>query len=214
MTDIDVLIVGGGISGLSIAWYLAQAGVSVEVWEQDTRPGGKIQSIKANGYLTESAASMILNHRPEVSQFLKNTGLEAKKSLRAETANRYLVHNGHLLALPLKLGAMVMSPLWSLQGKLQMLKEPFIRKGGHAQETVSEFICRRFGREVLEKAMGAFVTGTLASDPDLANAYAVLPRLTALEQRYGSITKGIFLHKILGHRTACLTQAFSFQGGM
>jgi len=214
MTDIDVLIVGGGISGLSIAWWLAQAGVYVEVWEQDNRPGGKIKSVKKDGYLTEQAASMILNFRPEVTNFMTASGLEAHKVLRADMANRYLVHDGQLLSLPMKLGAMIMSPLWSLRGKLRMLMEPFIPKGGNAQETVSKFITRRLGHEVLEKAMGSFVSGTLASDPDLANAYAVLPRLTALEQRYGSFTLGMLIHKLLRRRTATITEGFSFQGGM
>jgi oxygen-dependent protoporphyrinogen oxidase len=129
-------------------------------------------------------------------------------------ANRYLVHNKQLLSLPIKLGAMIMSPLWSFHGKLRMLTEPFIPKGGNAQETVSEFITRRLGHEVLEKAMGSFVSGTLASDPDLANAYAVLPRLTALEQHYGSFALGILINKLLQRKTATITEAFSFQGGM
>ncbi|MDM8558621.1 protoporphyrinogen oxidase [Candidatus Parabeggiatoa sp. HSG14] len=214
MTDIDVLIVGGGISGLSIAWWLAQAGISVEVWEQETRPGGKIQSVKADGYLTEQAASIVMNFRPEVSQFMIASGLEAYKMPRADTTNRYLVHDGQLLSLPMKLMPMIMSPLWSLRGKLRMFTEPFIPKGGHAQETVTEFITRRLGSEVLEKAMGSYITGTLASDPDLANAYAVLPRLTALEQRYGSIALGVLINKVLRRRTAAITEAFSFQGGM
>lgn len=214
MTDVDVLIVGGGISGLSIAWWLAQAGISVEVWEQDTRPGGKIQSVKADGYLTEQAASMVMNFRPEVTQFMRKSGLDTYKVLRADTANRYLVHDGQLLPLPMKLIPMIMSPLWSLHGKLRMFVEPFIPKGGHAQETVTEFITRRLGSEVLEKAMGSYITGTLASDPDLANAYTVLPRLTGLEQRYGSIALGVLIYKILRRRTASFTEAFSFQGGV
>ncbi|RKZ43590.1 MAG: protoporphyrinogen oxidase [Candidatus Parabeggiatoa sp. nov. 3] len=214
MNDIDVLIVGGGISGLSVAWWLAQADISVEVWEQDTRLGGKIQSVRADGYLTEQAASMVLNFLPTVSQFMRESGFEAHKTLRADIANRYLVHEGRLLSLPMKLVPMIMSPLWSRRGKLRFLIEPFIPRRRDAQETVSEFITRRLGTEVLEKALGPFVTGTLASDPDKANAYSVLPRLTALERRYGSLTLGVFIHKVLRRRTAAITEAFSFQGGM
>ncbi len=214
MNEIDILVIGGGISGLSVAGWLAQAGVSVEVWEQETRPGGKIQSISTEGYLMERAASMILNFRPEVTDFMEKSGLEAHKMLRTETANRYLVHKGQLLSLPMKLGPMITSPLWSLRGKLRLFLEPFITKGGKAQQTVSEFITRRLAYELLEKAMGPYVTGTLASDPDKANAYSVLPRLTALEQRYGSLTMGIFMHRLLQRRTASKTEAFSFKGGM
>lgn len=214
MNDLDVLVIGGGISGLSTAWWLTQAGASVEVWEQETRPGGKIQSVKVDGYLTEQAASMILNFQPTVTEFMVASGLEVRKTPRADIANRYLVHDGELLALPMKLGPMIMSPLWSLRAKLRMLIEPFIPKGGHAQETVSEFVTRRLGSEVLEKALGSYITGTLASDPDLANAYTVLPRLTALERRYGSLGLGVLIHKVLQRRTAVSTEAFSFQSGM
>lgn len=184
MTNIDVLVVGGGISGLSIAWWL------------------------------EQAASVIMNFRPEVTHLIHKSGLEATKVLRADTAHRYLVHNKQLLSLPIQLLPMLMSPLWSLRGKLRMLTEIGIPKRGHSQETVTEFITRRLGKEVLEKAMGSFITGTLASDPDLANAYAVLPRLTGLERRYGSITLGVLINKILRRKDTVITEAFSFQGGM
>ncbi|MDM8565609.1 protoporphyrinogen oxidase [Candidatus Halobeggiatoa sp. HSG11] len=214
MTDVEVLVVGGGISGLSIAWWLAQAGVSVEVWEQTSRPGGKIQTVKENGYLMEQAASVVMNFRPEITHFMQKSGLEAYKILRADTTNRYLVNNGKLLALPMQLIPMLMSPLWSWRGRLRMFSEIIIPKGGNAQETVSEFITRRLGKEVLEKAMDSFITGTLASDPALANAYAVLPRLTYLESRYGSIAVGVIMNKLLQRKTAAITEAFSFQGGM
>jgi len=216
MNDADVLVIGGGISGLSTAWWLAQSGLSVEVWEAAAHPGGKIQSDQQDGYLTEQAASLLMNFRPEVADMMRLAGLETKKTARASSAeaNRYLVHQGRLVSLPMRLGSLVSSPLWSWRGKLRLLLEPFIPSGEHECETVSEFITRRLGREMLDKAMDAFVAGTLAADPDHANAAATLPRLTALERRYGSLTAGVFMHRVLRRRTACRAETFSFQGGM
>ncbi|MBI5438364.1 MAG: protoporphyrinogen oxidase [Nitrosomonadales bacterium] len=216
MHDIDALIIGGGISGLSTAWWLAQSGLSVEVWEAAARPGGKIQSEQRDGYLTEQTASLLLNFRPEVADMVHLAGLEAKKAARttAAEANRYLVHQGRLVSLPMRLGGLVRSPLWSGRGKLRLLLEPFIPAGEHEGETVSEFITRRLGREMLDKVMDAFVAGILAADPDYANAAATLPRLTALERCYGSLTAGVFMHRVLRRRTACRAETFSFQGGM
>ncbi|MDE2310340.1 MAG: protoporphyrinogen oxidase [Betaproteobacteria bacterium] len=216
MDQVDVLIIGGGISGLASAWWLARSGLSVEVWEAKKRPGGKIMSTRQDGYLTERAASMVLNFRPEVAELVREAGLEPAKTARLPTAEarRYLLHQGRLNALPMRLGAMVTSPLWSLRGKLRLLAEPFIFSSGRADESVSEFITRRLGHEILEKAMEPFIAGTLAADADHASAAAVLPRLTALEQRYGSISAGVLVNRLLRRRTACTTDTFSFRGGM
>jgi len=216
MDRIDVLIIGGGISGLASAWWLARSGLSVEVWETKKRPGGKIMSTRQDGYLTERAASMVLNFRPEIVELVREAGLESAKTVRLPTAEgrRYLLHRGKLKALPMRLGAMVASPLWSMRGKLRLLAEPFIFSSGRADESVSEFVSRRLGHEILEKAMEPFIAGTLAADADQASAAAVLPRLTALERRYGSISLGVLVNRVLRRRTACTTDTFSFSGGM
>ncbi len=214
MNELDVLIIGGGISGLSIAQRLTREGACVEVWEKETRPGGKIQSDSEHGYLTEQAAAMVLNFRPEVNRFITESGLVDYKKPRADTSHRYIVDQGQLKKLPMKLGPMMASGMWSTRGKLRMMCEPFIPKNHCNNETVSEFISRRLGREVLDKAMGPYVSGPLASDPDLANASSILPRLVALEKRYGSIAMGIFVHRVLKRKTGTETEAFSFQDGM
>ena len=214
MNDVDVLVIGAGISGLAIAHLLAQTGVSVQVWEQGKRPGGKIRTEKHNGYLLEQAASMVLNFRPEVNRFLSESGLQQSKALLSPGTNRYLLHKGQLLKLPMKLGQMITSPMWSLQGKLRLLLEPFIPSSYDENETVSEFIRRRLGNEFLERAMEPYIAGTLASDAEHANAIATLPRLTALEKRYGNLTLGVFVHRVLGKRTATVQESFSFHGGM
>lgn len=214
--DCDVLVIGGGVSGLASAWWLAREGLSVEVWEAGERAGGKILSTRRDGYLTERAAAMVMNFRPEVVDLVRETGLEPAKTSRlpAAEARRYLLNRGELKALPMRLGAMLASPLWSYRAKLRLLLEPFILTSGQKDEPVSDFICRRLGREVLEKAMEPFVAGTLASDPDQTSAAAALPRLTALVQRYGSISTGILVNRILRRRTACTTDTFSFRGGI
>ena len=217
MSRTDVLIIGAGISGLSLAWWLTRQGLGVEVWEADKRIGGKIQTNQSDdGYITEQAASMLMNFRPEVTDLLRETGLETAKisRLAQAEARRYLLHNDQLTALPMHPGAMLFSPLWSLGGKLRLFLEPFIPPRYARDESVSEFISRRLGREMLEKAMEPFVAGTLAADPDLASAGACLPRLTALERKYGSITAGILVNRLLRRRTACRAETFSFRGGM
>lgn len=216
MRNQEVVVVGGGISGLSVAWWLAQAGIAVEVWEQEARPGGKILTREADGYLMERAASMMLNFRPEVSRMIASTQLDTAKVMcpGAPQDKRYLIQDGRLAPFPSRLASLMRSPLWSLRGRLRLLAEPFVPRGGHPAETVSQFISRRLGSEALEKAMEPFIAGPLASDPDLANAQAVLPRLTALERRYGSLALGAGLHHILQRRGAPIREMFSFRGGM
>src|SRR3989338_1858988 len=216
MDKVDVLIIGGGISGLASAWWLARGGLSVEVWEASRQAGGKIMSTRQDGYLNERAASMVLNFRSEIAELVREAGLESAKTARlpAAEARRYLLHQGCLQALPMRMGAMVASPLWSLRGKLRLLVEPFIFSSSRDDETVSKFITRRLGHEILEKAMEPFVAGTLAADADQASAAAVLPRLVALERRYGSITAGILINRVLRRRIASTTDTFSFNGGM
>ncbi|HDK38014.1 MAG TPA: protoporphyrinogen oxidase, partial [Thiolapillus brandeum] len=212
--ETQVLIIGGGISGLSTAWWLAQKGIAVELWEAAHRPGGKIRSRREAGYLTDDAAALLVNFRPQVDQMISRIGLDQHKQQRDESLKRYIIHNNQLTPVPMLLPTLLASPLWSLPAKLRLMREPFIPKGAHTGETVSQFIRRRLGQEILDTAMDAFVSGTLASDPDLAEAQSVLPRLTALEQRYGSLTMGMFINKVVKRRRANKADTFSFAGGM
>ncbi len=214
MSHPQVLILGAGISGLSTAWWLARQGVGVEIWEAGSRPGGKIRSRGENGYLMEDAAALLVNFRPEVDRLVAETGLDSCRLSRSNDLKRYILHRGGLKPIPMFLPALLASPLWSPRGKLRLMAEAFIPRSSREGESVSDFITRRLGREVLDTAMDAFVSGTLASDPDLAEARSVLPRLTALEDRYGSLTAGMFINKVLKRRRANNADTFSFRGGM
>jgi len=214
MNDIEVLVVGGGISGLAVAQRLGQQGIRVEVWDRATKPGGMVRSVRKDGYLTEQAAAMMLNFRPDVTRFIAEARLEDRKQPRIEVDHRYVISDGRLRELPMKMGPLLMSDIWSRRAKLRMMLEPLARRSRGGEESVSEFVRRRLGGEVLDKALGPYVAGLLASDPDRASAEAVLPRLVALERRWGSIVLGALIHRLLRRRSAVQTEAFSFQGGM
>jgi oxygen-dependent protoporphyrinogen oxidase len=213
MSNAEVLIIGGGISGLSTAWWLAQQGIQVELWERAPQLGGKICTNQDSGYTTEQAASLLVNFRPEVDRLIRKSGLGALKQSRGQDMKRYVVHQGRLAEVPMQLGRLALSPLWSNQSKLRLLAEVLVPRN-KAHESVSQFITRRLGREILETTLEPFIAGTLASDPDLADSRAVLPRLTALEQRYGSLTAGMFINRIIKRRRTNNSESFSFAGGM
>jgi len=214
MNEIEVLVVGGGISGLAVAQRLGQQGIHVEVWDRAAKPGGLVRSVRKDGYLTEQAAAMLLNFRPDVTRFISDTRLEDRKQPRIEVDHRYVISDGRLRELPMKMGPLLMSDIWSMRAKLRMILEPLARRSRGGEESVSEFVRRRLGGEVLDKALGPYVAGLLASDPDRASAEAVLPRLVALERRWGSIVLGALVHRLLRRRSAVQIEAFSFQGGM
>lgn len=214
MSAIDVLVVGGGVSGLATAWGLARRGLGVRVWESAPVAGGKIRSNRGHGYLTERAATLVAGPGRGAGGLIDALGLSASRCDRAGDATRYLLYEGRLVALEPKLGGMLSSPLWSARGRLRLALEPFMPsapRGG--EETVAALIRRRLGREALERAIEPYVGGPLASDVMQASAPAVLPRLVELERRYGSFALGLLARRLL-RRGRPAFEAFSFQGGM
>ena len=215
MRELDALVVGGGISGLAIAHCLARAGLSVEVWESADRIGGKISTTQREGFRLESAASMVVSCGSEIDHFLHSAGLQASKRPRAPTAKRYVLHADRLHEVPSRLGDLMKTPLLSTVGKLRLLAEPLVPRGGNPHESVARFVARRLGREFLDKFFEPYVAGLLASDVDLAEAQATTPRLVALEKRYGSLAVGAVLRRVgAGSGGARRPQMFSFAGGM
>ena len=212
-----ILVVGGGISGLSAAVELAGRGHQITVWEADSIMGGKIRTHQDQGYTTESAASMIYNFLPQVDQFFQQVDLQNKRQFRSETARcRYLVKGGTPVEVPFSPKEFLTSPFWPVSARLRMMAEPIIpRRMSVDEESVASFIRRRFGSEFLDQAMDPFLGGTLATDPEMASATATLPRLTALESQFGSVVVGALVKRFLAWKKAAPKAVpFSFVGGM
>jgi oxygen-dependent protoporphyrinogen oxidase len=191
-TTSSVLVIGAGITGLTAAFRLREKGVAVTVLEKSGRAGGAIQSIRREGFLAEFGPNTILETSPKITALIRDAGLQPRRIDPDPGANnRYLSRARRALAMPLSPLGMMTTPLFSLRAKLGVLREPFVppRRDG-VEETVAQFVERRLGREFLDRAVDALVGGIYAGDPAKLSISQALPKLHALEQRYGSLIKG------------------------
>jgi oxygen-dependent protoporphyrinogen oxidase len=189
-TPQNVVIIGGGISGLATAWWLHKAGVSVQVLERERIVGGTIRTVRKDGWLVEAGPNSALETTPLFRTLFSDLGIEGEVVYANENSkNRFILRSGMLHALPLSPGAFFRSRLWSTGGKLRLFKEPFVGRGTR-EESVAEFVVRRLGREFLDYAINPFVAGVFAGNPEELSVRAAFPKLYALEENYGGLIKG------------------------
>jgi protoporphyrinogen/coproporphyrinogen III oxidase len=191
-TSCDVVVIGAGISGLTAAYGLARRGLRVEIIEAAARAGGVIETRECAGMLYERGPNSMLDTGPAVRDLLDELGLAGLRvNASAAARQRYIVRGGLLVPLPLTPPGLVTTRLFALSSKLGLLLEPFRRRSPSGkEESVSDFVTRRLGREWLDYAVEPFVAGIYAGNPDELSVGAAFPRLHALEERYGSLVRG------------------------
>jgi oxygen-dependent protoporphyrinogen oxidase len=81
--------------------------------------------------------------------------------------------------------------LFSLKAKFAVAREPFVpRRRDGVEESIAQFVVRRFNQEFLDHAIDALVAGVYAGDPYKLSVTHAFPKLKALEDNYGSMIKG------------------------
>ena len=188
----SVAIIGAGITGLTAAFYLKRQGVPVTVFEASGRVGGVIQSVRKDGFLAEFGPNTILETSPKIKQLVIDAGLQSRKLATDPTAEaRYVVRYGRPIEMPSKPLGFITTPLFTAKAKLAVLREPFIkpRRDG-VEESIGQFVVRRFNQEFLDNAIDALVAGIYAGDPHKLSLPHAFPKLKALEDNYGSMIKG------------------------
>jgi oxygen-dependent protoporphyrinogen oxidase len=191
-----IVIVGGGISGLALAFRLEQAlaDADVTVLERSDRPGGTVWTELHDGFLVETGPNGFLDTKPATLSLCRDLGLGPRLIPASDAAsrNRYLFLDGRLRLLPSSLLSFLRSEVLSWRGKLALVAERIrpVRRDG-ADESIDAFARRRAGEEVADVLVDAFVTGIYAGDPKRLSVQAAFPRLAALEQQHGSILKGM-----------------------
>jgi len=203
----DVVVVGAGVSGLSVAYRLKKAGYEVEVFEKEGESGGTVKTVKDRGYLYELGPQTLMADE-KVLNFLKELALEPVEA-SPSSRYRFVYREGKLHPLPLSPPAFLTTGLLSLKGKLEALKDLFQRP--ILQEvSVAEFTRRHFGEEVLNYLVSPFLSGVWAGDPEKLSLVYATPKLYALQKKYGSLLKALLKER----RFAPKGKLLSFKEGL
>ncbi len=214
-----VAVIGGGIAGLSTAYYLQKqaaatgAAIRYTVLEAASRWGGHILTetveTDAGRFIVEAGPDSFITQKPWGVQLARELGLGNRLLGTNDAMRKVFVLNrgkptpmpdGVLLIVPTKLMPFVRSPLISPLGKLRMGLDLLIPPKRDGQdETLADFVRRRLGSEALDKIAEPLLSGIYNSEADRQSLLATFPRFRDLEVKYGSLTKGMLASRRNGH---------------
>jgi oxygen-dependent protoporphyrinogen oxidase len=199
--QIHVIVIGGGITGLSAAWELQKRrdlDLKFTVLESTDRWGGKIVTATIPGpeggeFVIDGGPESFITRKPEVWELAHELGIEDQIiDPGSETRNMYVLEEGKPISIPLNPIAFLTSPLMSTRGKLRMLMEPFIEaKQDDEDESLASFVNRRLGNEALEKFIGPILAGIYNTDPNTQSILTTSPIMREMEKEYGGLFKAV-----------------------
>jgi len=195
-----VIVIGGGISGLSAAYDLTRAGADCTILEKQARAGGVIETRIADGCKLECGPDSFLAAKPAALTLIKELGLEADViGSNDHQRTTYILKHGTLVALPegvmmivpTRVMPMVQSSLLSWGTKIRMGLECFRKPGESHDRSVAEFVTDHFGQESLDYLAEPLLSGVYGGDPAQLSVGSVLPRFLQMEAKYGSLVRGV-----------------------
>jgi len=222
-----VVVVGGGISGLAAAYRLIEAGhhlpfpLEVQLFEASDRLGGVIETIDCDGLLMEGGPDSFISEKPWAVDLCRRLDLESsligsgkahRRSFIVRRGKLVPVPEGFYLLAPTQLWPFATSPIFSWLGKLRIAADLILPRKSRGtnpseDESLADFVRRRFGREALERMAQPMVGGIYTSDPERLSLRATMPRFLDMEQRHRSVILGI-----LGQRRKSISNAERPQG--
>jgi oxygen-dependent protoporphyrinogen oxidase len=217
----EVVVIGGGIAGLTAAYKVHQAGHKVRVLEAQAFPGGNVRTIARDGFRMEIGPHSFMGSSEYVWRLTGELALEdMAEPARSSSRNRYIYRNGRLHPLPMGAWSFLKTPLLSWRAKVRVAMEPFIPGGAVEGETAWEFFCRRFGEEAATYIMSPFVSGIYAGDLKRLGARAAFAKFWQFEKDSGSMIRGAMRYMRQKRRRleregiAPRRGLFSFRGGL
>ena len=190
-----IVIVGGGISGLAVGFELLERGVApgdLLVLEAEGHAGGNIRTDLFDGFVVERGPNGFLDNSPPTFDLIRRIGLESRLLPSDESAAlRFIYRSGRLHEVPMGPLSLLRSGLLSARGKLRLLREPFVPRGGSPEESVFEFAARRIGPEAARVLVDSMVSGVYAGDAKRLELRAAFPRMEEMERRYGGLVRAL-----------------------
>ena len=202
-----VIVIGGGITGLSAAHRLAELGSSrnlnldILLLEKSDRVGGVISTIERDGFTIEEGPDSFITSKPWGLNLSSRLGLDNEliETNRDKRRTFVLLHgrlvplpDGFIMLAPARIMPFLRTPLFSWRGKLRMLMDLVIPKNPPGDESLASFVRRRLGREALDRAAQPMIGGVYTADPEKLSLRATMPQFLEMEERYGSVIKGMY----------------------
>ncbi|WP_375446023.1 protoporphyrinogen oxidase [uncultured Fibrella sp.] len=203
-------IIGAGISGLTLAYELQQRGQAYQLWEARPQPGGYVRSVREENYLRELGPNSLLGDDALLNWL---DGLDLTNDLvfaNAVSKARFIYRNGSYRELPGTPPALLFGGFFSLKTKWAVFRELSNKTVSPPGETLGQFFRRRFTPEIVDYALGPFVAGIYAGDPERLLVSETFPLLLDYERTYGSVLRGLLKNQGKTGRR----QSFSFRDGM
>jgi oxygen-dependent protoporphyrinogen oxidase len=212
-THTQAVVIGAGISGLVCAYALRKAGIDVVVLEASPRAGGVIQSERRDGYLLEMGPQSFsvtdslrtLFHELEIDSELHEAPHEAP---------RFVLVDGMLRSAPLSPQAFLTSSLFGAATKWSVARDRFgTTHPPEHDESVADFVRRKFTPELLDRLVGPFISGIFAGDPEQLSLRSAFPQLYEAEKTNGSIIRGLMHPATPGKEKRQRPTLMSFRDG-
>jgi protoporphyrinogen/coproporphyrinogen III oxidase len=201
----SLAIIGGGVSGLAAAWQASQDKTPFQLYEATDRLGGLLQTdYTDDGLAVEGGAESCLRSKPEFYDLCCELGLESEIiSTNPENSGAYVVREGQLHPIPQGFRLMAPSTVWpflrsgliswpgKLRAGLDLVLPVKSRTAQDKEESLSEFVSRRLGAEILHYLAQPLVAGIYGADPQCLSLEATMPLFQRLEAEHGSVIRGL-----------------------
>ncbi|MDS3914179.1 protoporphyrinogen oxidase, partial [Staphylococcus hominis] len=196
-----VAIIGAGITGLASAYYFKHYNedIDVTIFEATSRPGGKIQTYRRDGYTIELGPESYLGRKTIMTDLAKDIGLE-DDLITNQTGQSYIfaknqlypIPGGSIMGIPTDikpfLKTRLISPLGKLRAGLDLVIPPIKIEN---DISVGEFFRKRLGNEMLENLIEPLMGGIYGTDIDQLSLMSTFPNFKYKEESYGSLIKGM-----------------------
>ncbi len=198
----DVVVVGGGIAGLVVAWELARAGRRPVVLESSSSVGGCVARHTVGGLDLDSGAESYSLATDAVTGLLGDLQL-AGAITAPNPVGAWVRHAAG--ATPLPAAALLGIPARPLAADVRHILGPLgaaraafdrvlpARIGAEDGTSLGALVRRRMGRAVVDRLVEPVAGGVYSTDPDELDVDAVAPRLRAALRSTGSLAAAVAL---------------------